>query len=190
MGNRPSKIDRMDPAIREKIGQLRSDGHTIDEIMGKLRELGADVSRSGLGRHVQELDKLGELLQRSRATAEALVARFGDAPESRTARLNIELMQGMIMRLQAATGEDGEPVMLDPKEINFIADALHRLGRASKDDADLQQRMRELIKREMAEKLDGEIEAAKAAGEPGLSEEWAARLRRQVLGVPEKPASK
>jgi hypothetical protein len=176
---RPSKIDRLPAEIREEIGNLRSNGRTIDEIMAKLRELQVDVSRSGLARHVQDLDQLAEQLRQSRATAEALVARFGDAPENRTARLNIEMLQSVIMRF--FVGEDGQPPQISVKEANFIADSLHRLARAAKDDADLQVQIRKQARIEMAEKLK-ELEAKEGKAGRALDPDTLRRVR-EIYGI-------
>lgn len=178
---RPSSIDRLPPEIREQIGRLRQGGRTIDEILAKLRELDVDVSRSALGRHVKQLDAIGEELRRSRAIAEQLVARLGDAPESRTARLNIELMHSLV--LKCLVGEDGDAVQLDGKEAMFIATALQKLAQASKQDVEREAKIRDEVKREAAKSLDGAVEEAKRAGEPGLSSERIAQLRRDFLGV-------
>lgn len=53
---RMSSIDRLGAELQERIGTMRADGSTIDEIMAHLRGLGIRVSRSALGRHVQHLD--------------------------------------------------------------------------------------------------------------------------------------
>lgn len=172
---RPSKIDRLPPEIREEIGKLRADGRTIDEILGKLRELNVNISRSGLGRHIQHLDVLQADLQESRASAEALIAKLGEAPESRTARLNIELLQSCIMRLQAAKRSDGGQFNI--KEVYFLSDALHRLARASKDDADTHAQIRKQAREAAAEA------ATKAAKAHGLSADTVDAIKAEILGI-------
>src|SRR5690606_36749791 len=137
---RPSSIDRLPPEIREEIGRLRARGRTIDEILAKLRELDVDVSRSALGRHVKQLDQIGEELRRSRAIAEAMVERFGDAPESKVARLNIELAHALVMKCMV--GEDGDTVELSPREAQFVSDALYRLSKAAKEDVEREVKIR------------------------------------------------
>lgn len=174
---RPSTIQRLPSQVREAIADLRGKGRTIDEILSKLRELDVDVSRSALGRHVKQLDAIGKEIRRSREVAEALVKQYGDAPESRTAQLNIELMQGLVTRLMFA--EDGELVSFDPKDAMMMATALQKLAQASKQDADRVV----LIRKEFAKKLDDAIAAAEEAGERGLSPERLAELRRGFLGV-------
>lgn len=174
---RPSTIQRLPAEVREMIGSLRENGRTIDEILAKLRELEVDVSRSALGRHVQQIDAIGKEIRRSREVAEALVKQYGEAPESRTAQLNIELMQGLVTRLMFA--EDGELVSFEPKDAMMMATALQKLAQASKQDADRVL----LIRKEFTKKLDDAIAAAEEAGEKGLSPERLSELRRGFLGV-------
>lgn len=174
---RPSTIQRLPAEVRELIAELREEGHTIDEVLEKLRELRLDVSRSALGRHVKQLDAIGAEIRRSRAVAEALVRRYGDAPESRTARLNIELMHAFINKLMIS--EDGDIVELNPQETMFVATAMQKLAQASKQDVDREA----LIRKEFAKKLDEVVAAAEEAGEKGLSPERLSELRRGFLGV-------
>lgn len=146
---RPSKIDRLPPEIREEIAALREKGYTLDEILGHLRALDippeSQPSRSGLGRHIQGLDALAERLQKHRAVAEALVRRLGTAPESKSARLNIELMHDIITRLQMAEGEDGEggKVTFEAADVHFLSKALDHLARAEKNDVETILKLRE-----------------------------------------------
>lgn len=174
---RPSTIQRLPAEVREMIGSLRENGRTIDEILAKLRELELDVSRSALGRHVQQIDAIGKEIRRSREVAEALVKQYGEAPEDRTARLNIQLMHGLVTRLMFT--DDGQRIEFEPKEAMQMATALQKIVQASKQDADREV----VIRKEFAKKLDDAIAAAEEAGEKGLSPERLSELRRGFLGV-------
>lgn len=174
---RPSTIQRLPGELRELISDLRGKGRTIDEILSKLRELDVDVSRSALGRHVKQLDKIGDEIRRSREVAEALVRQYGDAPESRAAKMNIELMHSLVTRLMIS--EDGERAEFEPREAMQMATALQKLVQASKQDVDRET----LVRKEFARKLDEAVAAAEEAGERGLSPERLAELRRGFLGV-------
>lgn len=183
---RPSSIAKLPAQVRELIGQLRRDGRTIDEILGKLHELDApgaqDISRSALGRHIQNLDQIVADIQRTRTVADAIVQRLGDAPESKTARLNIELMHGLMLKLMTE-GEDGASVKLDAQEAYFAATALQKLAQASKSDVDRELTIRSKILANLDKQLDKAEAEARAAGEPGLSADRVAQLRREFLGV-------
>lgn len=172
---RPSTIDRLPASVRELIGSLRSRGHTIDEILAKLEELDVDVSRSALGRHTQQLDAIGEQIRRSRQVGEALIERLGDAPESRQARINIELMHSLIMDLLA--GEGGEPVKLTPESSMLLATSLSRLASAHKQDVDRELKLRERVASAAADKVE---EVARSAGLSGATVD---QFRRAILGV-------
>ncbi|MFQ5774022.1 MAG: DUF3486 family protein [Kiloniellaceae bacterium] len=183
---RTSTIKRLPADIRELIARLRERGRTIDEILAKLRELDLDVSRSALGRHVKTLDEIAERIRANRTIAEAVVERLGDAPESRVARLNIELTHSLLTKL--LVGEDGQPVELDAKEAMFVSTSLQKLSQAAKSDLERELKIRKDVAKEAVEKLDNAAKEAEHAGEPGLSAERIAQLRRDFLGVGRKAA--
>jgi hypothetical protein len=175
--HRPSSIDRLNPEIKDLIGKLRIDlGWTIDEILARLRELGqGDVSRSALGRHVKSIEEVGAQLRESREIAMALVAQVGDAPEDKTAELNIELMHGMVLRM--LTAGDGEG---DPEATLQLAKSLQSLASARKTNADtifkIRKEAEDRATKEAAKK------AAGAARAQGLSTETVNAIRHAILG--------
>lgn len=182
-------MDELPEEIRAEIGRLRIQGATIDRIVEHLRTLhGAAVSRSAMGRHVQKLDRIGERLKRSRAVAEALVRELGEQPESRTARLNIELMHNVILDLhmKAAEGEDvdeGGAAALagNPEGAMMLAKALDHLTKASKADAEFVAKV-EARATERAKKAAAA--AAEAIGrEKGLTRETTEAIKASIFGV-------
>lgn len=182
---RQSTVRQLPPDIRDAIGRLLDEGRTLDEIRAALAALGADVSRSALGRYKQHMDKVAERIRRSRDMAETLVRATKDAPESKTARLNIELLHSALLDLvsgvEARDGEDSAPVGLDPMGAMLLAKALDHLGKASKADQELRVKIREEARREALEQAATAVE--KAAKQQGLTTEQAAFWREQVLGV-------
>ena len=116
---RNSSIDRLPAAIREKIGQLRQAGKTIDEILEKLKELDVDVSRSALGRHCKQLEEVSKSIRQSRIVAEALAKNFGDEGENKVSQVNIELMHSLILKMMV--NNDGETITMDSKDAFFMA---------------------------------------------------------------------
>ena len=178
----PSSIDKLPTEVRELIGRLRDEGVTIDDILAKLHELGAEVSRSALGRHIKGLAEIGEQMRRSREIATALVSRFGDEPDNRVARLNIELMHGLVMRAitASAEGEDGTPggpISFGPEDTMFLARSLQSLASAQKIDADRLLKVRVEVAKDAAK-------AVKAVGqERGLTGDTISAITKAVLGV-------
>lgn len=179
---RLSKIDRLPNELKEMIGRLRERGCTLDEILAKLQELepDLDVSRSGLGRHVQRIDAIGSRLRESRAVAEAVVAKLGENPDNRTARLNIELMHSNLMSLLAAEDEDGEAIQLDAKEAMFLAGAIKDLASAAKTDQDRELKIRQEVAKEAAKIADKAIRAA------GISAGTRETVKADILGIARK----
>lgn len=187
---RPSTIDRMDPGIREIIGRLREHGRTLDEIREHLRGMEVEVSRSALGRHIQSMEKVGERLRRSRAVSDALVRQLGDAPESKTARLNIEMMHSFVFDLLALAEEAGDEgaatqaMLRNPKAVALISEAVERLTKASRHNADFIQKIEE---RADARAKAGAAKAVEAAGRAqGLSADTVEKIKASIFGV--KPA--
>lgn len=188
MAKRPSSIDRLDPEIRDAIGRLRDHGKTLDEILEHLRSLEVEVSRSALGRHVQAMEKVGERLRRSRAVSEALVRQLGDAPESKTARLNIEMMHSFVFDF-LATAEEGEgekgaaaaALMQNPMALKLFAESVERLTKASRHNADF---VEQVEKRAAAR---AKTEAAKAvdavAKDRGIGADTLAAIKAGIFGV-------
>lgn len=176
---KPSKVDKLPGEIRELIGDLRRRGHTLDAIMGKLRELPLDPadlpSRSGLGRHIAQLDQVAEELRRQKVMAEALVERGLMVDGDQTARLNIGLAHAVLTKL--ALTEDGGVAALDAEEAMFLSRSVQSLVSAAKTDTDRTLKLRAEMAREAADA------AAKVAKDQGLTREAVDEITRQILGL-------
>lgn len=183
---RPSSVDQLEPEIREEIGRLRGGGHTIDEILAALRELGAkDISRSALGRHVKNMEQIGAKLRHSRNIAEALVRQLGDAPASRSAQLNIELLHSVILDLNLASEDadaDGLAALRgNPEGIMLLAKAIDHLTKSSKADIDNQQQIEARVEKRL--KAQAEQHVVSEAKKRGISAETARALMEGAFGV-------
>ena len=60
---RVSKVRRLPPELREQLHMMLDAGHSLEAIVQHLKSLGADVSRSGLGRYKQQVDKVAQRLR-------------------------------------------------------------------------------------------------------------------------------
>lgn len=167
--NTPSSIDRLPPEVKELIGRLRADGRTLDEILAKLHELDAEISRSALGRHVKKLADVAAQLRQSREIATSLATQFGDEPDNRLARLNLEFMHGAILRLVTATaeGEDGEvqPVTFNPEEVMFLSRSMQALAGAEKSNMERTLKLKAEFAKEAVKKLDTAVATGQADAE-------------------------
>ena len=125
---RTGKVRRLPEALREQLHAMLDAGFTLDEITAHLKSLGADVSRSGLGRYKQQVDKVAERLRESRNMAQAIMERMG---------------------AQAATGKSGDALIqmlttlttdymlrrLDNPDAEVEVDELRALARTVKERA-------------------------------------------------------
>jgi uncharacterized protein YukE len=185
---RPSSIDRLPDAIKAAIGQLRQSGHTIDEILAHLADMKTQVSRSALGRHVKGFDKIADKMRQSRDVATALVRELGDLPESKTAKLNIELIHSAVMDLFMNAPEGGEAdadgkaaTQGNPMGLMMLAKALDHLGRASKSNVEFVA----LAEKRAADKARQESVAAveAVAKDAGLSSDTVTAIKEKIFGV-------
>ncbi|ESQ78499.1 DUF3486 family protein [Asticcacaulis sp. YBE204] len=179
--SQPSSIDILPEDTKALIGKLRLQGRTIDEINDHLKSMDVEVSRSALGRHVKKLAVLGERMRRSRDMAASLVDRFGDQPDNKVARMNLEMMHTLILDVMTAetTDEEGEPmpVTLDPEQVNYLASALRSLTSAQKTDEDRMFKIKAELAKEAAKAVDT------VSRSQGLTPESARMFREAVLGV-------
>lgn len=182
--NRPSTIDRLPKSVRDKITQLRDSGRTIDEIVAALdkclppEEL---PSRSALGRHLKSQKEIVARMKESRAVVEAVARSFGDKPTSDVLRMNLELLNDLILRAQI--GNDGdEDVSMKPQELMFLATALQKATQAGKTDFETQLKV-ELEKERRATKSEAADNAVSEARKQGLTPETVAAIKESILGV-------
>ena len=183
--NRPSTIDRLPNEVREEIARQRNAGRTIDEILAVLRSLdGVEElpSRSALGRHLKHQEKVMERIRESRSLAEALAKNFGDKQTSDVTRMNLELLQDIILRATMAGDEEGNAAAFEPKDIMFLATALEKAAKAGKTDFDQQlAAARETERREATKQAaDSAVAAAK---KQGLSTDTIKAIKQSILGV-------
>lgn len=157
---RPSTIKRLPPQVRDKIGALLDQGRTLDEIMERLDAMDVQVSRSALGRYKQQIDKVSERIRRSREIAEAVVRNLGEEPESKTTRLNIELLHGVLNDIMQRVPQPGEvagdienPLDLKPMDAMLLAKAVDHLAKARRNDADLIAKLKEQARTEAREEM-------------------------------------
>lgn len=182
--NTPSSIDKLLPTIKELIAKLRRDGRTIDEIRAKLLELDVDVSRSALGRHVKKMADVQARMREVREMSNAIVSQFGEEPDNKIARANLEMMQSVVMQAVTASEPDPEtgesrPVTFTPEDTMFLARSLQSLASAEKTTFD---RIEKAIEKARS---DASKAAEKVAKERGFDAETVSAMRRAILGTAE-----
>ncbi len=178
-----SKIDRLPEEVRDLIGRLLRQGRTLDEIMAKLADLDLPAddlpSRSGLGRWAGQISAMAEEMRRQETIGRQLVEQFGDIGDTRTARVNIAMAQGLLSRLMFTEG--GGVAKLDAKEAMFVCSSISSLMNAVKADTDRQLKLQAEAEKKTKTAAVKAVDAV--AKEKGLSADTIQAIKAQILGV-------
>lgn len=176
---RPKKVDRLEPGIKRALADLREAGRTIDEIVTHLKSLGVEhVSRSAVGRWTQDLDAVAADMRASREFGNALASRLGDASDSTIGRLNIEMCQSAIFKLQRMA--QSADAVLEPRDAAFLTKAIKDLIGAEKMVIDLRSAVRKELQADMKLAMDKALDDAAGEADKGAA---LARIRRDVYGI-------
>lgn len=161
---RKSSLRRLPPEIFQEVNRLLSEGRfTLDEILEHLRNMGVDtVSRSALGRHKQQVDKVLEKLRQTREFAETIAQKLGpEAVEGKQGRALVQLLSAlagdyMMRRLNEPDGDT------EAKEIMALARAVKDASQASRYSQDFEMKLREQVEKEVKAKLDKAVDEVTA----------------------------
>ena len=176
-----SNIEKLPAAILDVARALLRDGKTVDEITAHLQTLGADVSRSGVGRWKKSAAKQMKALQRAQAFGAEWAKSLKEDPEGKVGRLLIELGKTSALDYlldRADDGEDGsEAQPLDVKSLFFLSSAVKNFESAGSLNV-----ARELkIRKEVREKAAKAVE--QVARDGGMTAETIRKFRDAVLGT-------
>jgi len=180
----PVRIWASEQLNENKLTQLE----ILDEVNKQLRAAAwaegvtADVpqaSRSSLNRMAMKLAAIGRRMREAREMYAGLAAQFDAADVDESSIVLGEFLKTLITELNA------EGVAATPKAAMELASAYRSIISGQKISAD----RRRKLETELAAKTDQAIE--RVAKEAGLTEERAAQIRREVLGLrtPAPPAS-
>ena len=177
---RKSAIDTLEPAIRSQVLAALGDGATIDEIVGLVRELGGDVSRSSVGRYSQRFAELAKQQRDMRSVAEAFGREFNTGDDLQ-GRMMIQLMTSITTRMLMPhmTGEAEEE--LSALELTRLAKAVKDATGAAKIDIERERAIRE--EEASRAKVQAANDAETAGRAAGASDETLRRVRAGILGI-------
>lgn len=132
-----SKIRQLPRELRDLVNDMLDRGRTVTEIAEALKAAGADVSRGSVGRYRLDWQEGMRDLREVREFAEMSIRNLADAPENKTAGLNVQLLEAALFRammaLRASLAEDPEKAI---KLITKGAMAQMLLSKATRDDAE------------------------------------------------------
>lgn len=132
-----NRVRRLPREVLEAVNGLLEAGRTIDEVTAWLQEMGAEVSRSSVGRYRKQWAEAVQDLADVREFSRTVVSELRKQPESRMGRLNTELLEAALFKsvsaLRALTTEDPEKAV---KLIGKASMAQMLLSKARRDDAE------------------------------------------------------
>lgn len=157
---RTSKVRRLPPELREQLHAMLDAGHTLEAITAHLKALGADVSRSGLGRYKQQVDKVAARLRESRAMAEAVMERMGaQAATGKSGAALIEMLTTLTSDYLLRRMDDPD-AEIEVDELRALARTVKERAQAARATQDYDLKLREEARREAEEAMRKAVEKA------------------------------
>jgi len=178
---RKSTVAFLDAGIVDEVNRLVRGGKTIDDILNALRELGAEVSRSAVGRYVQSARESMEKYKQAQEVAKVWVDKLETEPQGDVARLLPEMLRAVAFSTISQLGESEEGA--NSQELMFLAKALKDLSGATKGNLDIELKLREVRARAKA----AAEEVGKIGKKSGWSEETIQTLKAKFLGITDGP---
>lgn len=165
---RQGKVRRLPEVLRAQLHTMLDAGHTLDEISAHLKALGADVSRTGIWRYKQQVDKVAARLRESRAMADAIMERMGaEAATGRSGDALIQMLTTLTSdyMLRRLDNPDAE---LEIDELRSLARAVKERAQAARATQDYMVKVREDARQEEERRMREALEkAAREAGSEG-----------------------
>jgi len=177
---RKSTVAYLDAAIVDEVNHLIRGGKTIDDIVNALRELGANVSRSAVGRYVQSARESMEKYRQAQEVAKVWVDKLENEPQGDVARLLPEMLRAVAFQTISQLGESDDQI--GSQDLMFLAKALKDLSSATKTNMDVAAVRRKI----QAETKEVATDVEKTARQAGLSEEQVLAIRKRILGIGEQ----
>lgn len=173
---RKSSITRQDQRVKAEVDRLIREGrYTIDEIVAHLKSLGADVSRSAVGRYKKAMEDAAPVYRLAQEMSAVWAKRIEDDPDSDVGRLAAQVLSAVAWH--TANNMMGSGKEIPASDVMFLGKALDHLARADKMTTEriLKARQRE---RERGAKVMDEVAKAQ-----GMNDEQARYWMGKFLGV-------
>lgn len=181
MGPR-SSVETLPPEILSELESLWGSGRwTLDQMVARLREVGADVSRSALHRATQKWDKRLERLKAAREIARTFKNAMKDDPDGDLGQIISEQLQMMAFEMTQRLDDD-EDIVLDPATMVKLAKMSRDLAAGDKLRIDRERARADLMRREFenrAKKIEDDVKVGQVT-DPA---EVLRRIREDVYGI-------
>ena len=179
-----SKFFKLPEELRAYIEKRWAEGDTtLDDLLAVVREKApdAEISRTGLGRHLAKYTETSKRLREAREVAAGIMKEIGATDDSQTGRLLAEMLSSLAFNTLEPMVAKGQG---DTKELFFLSMALKNLASAKKTEIDRELKIRKEMLAAAEKKLDEKASEAKASGTlDAAAIEKAKELVRGVLSV-------
>ena len=189
---RRSKFEQLPKSLKDELANLwRSKRYSVDDLLARMRELGGDVSRSGLHRGVKDYAKTMERYRRVQEHAAFVLERV-QAGDPDLSRLLSEMIKTQAFELLidmseveiAALDKEAETSSKTGKpgamEMMLIAKMLQHITSADKNNLEFRKKVEDDARAKAADAFE------KTATAEGLSKDTIQKFRANILGVEAK----
>lgn len=182
---RRSSLEQLPRELSDLCHRLIREGRTIHEITDALNELGAEVSKSAVGRYTKGAREKMEHYREAQTVAGQWVTQLSEDPGSDVSSLLAEMLKTVAFQTIANIGTEqgevdkqGKPKAPKAMDLMLLAKALRDMEASTK--ASLERRER--IERQALERQSKVAE--KVARKQGMSKEAWDELCAGFLGIP------
>ena len=172
-----SSIELLDKELLDTVNQLIKDGHTIREMVDKLRELGVTVSKSAMGRYAKRASDQMERYKEAQEVAKFWVDAFEKEPDGDVGGLLKEMLKTVAFSTMASMNESEKPIKAG--DIMSLSIAIKNLSATDKETLNIAI-LRKQVQQQAQQVAD---KVSKEVMEAGLSEEKADYFRTKILGI-------
>ena len=137
---RKSTVAALPKELVQACNGLIRDGHTIDDILAALQGLGANVSRSAVGRYVKGARESMEKYRQAQEAARVWVDKFGAEPDGDVGRLLPEMLRAVAWQTLASMNESEKPAKTS--DVMLLAKALRDMTGLTKTQIDVEKQLR------------------------------------------------
>lgn len=182
---KPSKIDLLPEAIKDKLNELLRDGRMtqkdiVDQVNLLIEEAGLNehnkLSAAGVNRYSTQMETIGADIRQAREMSELWVSKLGNKPTGEVSQLLMEMLRSQFFKLMIKANDDPDEV-LDSKTIGNLALSIQRLEKAALLNMEKEKQIRQAFADEMATSVTEELR-----GENGMSEALETRITELLMG--------
>ncbi len=159
---RKSSVKKLPKPIQESIHRLLESGRTLDEIVAHLGEMGATVSRSALGRYAQSYEEVAQKLRETRELATFFGSKLEDLPND-VGRTTTEMLHTLLFKVTKKQLDSDDPD-IDVRDLMAMARTIKDMSTATKTSADMEIKIRENARKELAEEAKQKMGEAVGGG--------------------------